>query len=189
MKEDLLRVMDKFYDNGKLAHGCNSSFIILIPKKDGICGLQNLRPISLIGSLYKIIAIVLANKLKQVVGKLNGESQSAFIKGHNILDSVVVLNEIIDEARRSKERQLIFKIDFAKAYDSVDWRYLFDMLQLMNFPTKWVGWMREWVTTASANVLVNGVPLESFLWNEGFVREILYRLSSSYWLLKDSICW
>lgn len=69
IKENLLRVLDEFLDNGKLAQGCNSSFLVLIPK-EGFLGLQNLRPILLISSLYKIIAKVLARRLKHVMGKI-----------------------------------------------------------------------------------------------------------------------
>lgn len=59
----------EFHENGKLARGCNASFIVLIPKKEGSCGINQMRPISLVGSLYKILTKVLANRLKSVVGK------------------------------------------------------------------------------------------------------------------------
>lgn len=59
-----MRVMHEFHSNGRLVKGSNSSFIVLIPKKDGASKLNHFRPISLIGSLYKIIAKVLASRLK-----------------------------------------------------------------------------------------------------------------------------
>lgn len=81
VKADLMRVMSKFFVNRKLTKGCNSSFIVLIPKREGSCGLQHFCPVSLIGSLYKIMAKVLARRMKSVVGKVIGDTQSAFIKG------------------------------------------------------------------------------------------------------------
>lgn len=57
---DLVRMMCEFHTNGKLIRGCNSSFIVLIPKKEGSCRINDMHPISLVGSIYKILAKVLA---------------------------------------------------------------------------------------------------------------------------------
>lgn len=54
------------------SHDCNSSFVVLIPKKEGAREFNQMRPISLIGSMYKIIAKVLAMRMKTVVGKIIG---------------------------------------------------------------------------------------------------------------------
>lgn len=63
---------------------------------------------------------MLASRLKSGLGKCISENQLAFLKGRFILDGVVVLNEIIEEAKKTKRKLLIFKADFAKAFDSVD---------------------------------------------------------------------
>lgn len=120
VKEDVMRMVREFHTNGKLVKGCNSSFIVLIPKIEGVGGINHLRPISLIGSIYKIIAKVLASRMKGIVDKLIGESPSAFHTWRNILDGVVVLNELLEEARQKKRRWIVFKVDFAKAFDSID---------------------------------------------------------------------
>lgn len=157
--------MTEFHNNGRLAKGCNDSFIVLIPKKEGCAGLKDFRPISLISSLYKIIAKVLARRMKVVMGKLIGDAQSAFIQGRNIMDGVVVLNEVIEDAKKSKVERLIVKVNFVKAYDSVDWTYLLGMLRSINFPNMWIKWIRECISTASANVIVNAVPPGPSSWN------------------------
>lgn len=66
----------------------------------GACSLKDFRPISLIGSLYKVISKVLVRRLKSVVGKLISKNQSAFLKDRFILDGVVALNEIIEDAKK-----------------------------------------------------------------------------------------
>lgn len=60
---------------------------------------------------------------------------------------------------KNKNKDLLpFKVDFEKASDSVEWKYLDDVMEKMSFPTLWRKWMRECVTTASTSVLVNGSP-------------------------------
>lgn len=70
--------------------------------------------------MYKIIAKILARHLKTVMDSIIGESQTAFLKGRNILDGVVILNEAIEDSKKNKKELLVFKVDFAKTYDSVD---------------------------------------------------------------------
>lgn len=60
----------------------------------------------------------------------------------------MVLNEIIEDTRKSKDRRLIFKIDFEKAYDSIKWDYLLKMLSIMKFTSKWIKWIKECVSSA-----------------------------------------
>lgn len=56
------------------------------------------------------------------------------------------------------KESLLFKVDFEKAYDSVDLKYLNEVMVNMNFPTLWRKWISENVGTATASVLVNGSP-------------------------------
>lgn len=162
LKEDFMRFLSEFHRNGKLANGINSTFIALIPKVQSPQGFNDLRPISLVGCLYKVLAKVLANRLKSVINKVVSDTQSAFVKGKQILDGILIANEVVDEARRLGRELILFKVDFEKAYDSVDFNYLDAVMAHMNFPTLWRKWIFECVGTAKASVLVNGCPTEEF---------------------------
>nr|GEY83678.1 putative RNA-directed DNA polymerase, eukaryota, reverse transcriptase zinc-binding domain protein [Tanacetum cinerariifolium] len=117
--------------------GCNSLFIALIPKILDANLVKDFRPISLIGSIYKISAKVLTNRLVGVLREIVNEVQSAFIADRQILDGPFILNEVIKWCKVKKKQALSFKVDFEKAYDSVRWDFLDDILCKFGFDDKW----------------------------------------------------
>lgn len=116
-----------------MTKGVNSTFIALIPKVDSPQRLADFLPISLVGCMYKVLAKVLADRLRSVMGFVESNSQSAFVRGKQILDGILIANEVVDEARRMNNELLLFKVDFEKAYDSVDLNYLNSVMVNMNF--------------------------------------------------------
>jgi hypothetical protein len=89
----------EFHRNGKLTKGINTTFIALIPKVYNPQKLNDFRPSSLVGSIYKVLAKVLANKLRQVVGSVVSEVQFDFVRERQSLDGILVANEVVDDAR------------------------------------------------------------------------------------------
>jgi hypothetical protein len=82
--------------------------------------LKDFWPISLVSDVYKIIAKVLANRLRRVVEKFISKPQNAFLKGRQILDSVLIANECLDSRIKSGEPGLLCKLDIEKAYDHIN---------------------------------------------------------------------
>ncbi|KAJ0744136.1 putative RNA-directed DNA polymerase [Helianthus annuus] len=166
-KEILMGVFNEFFSNGKISNGCNSSFVALIPKVKDPQLISEFRPISLVGSIYKIIAKVLANRLKLVISDISSPVQSAFVGGRNILDSPMIVGETVAWAKKSKVKLLVFKVDFAKAYDSLNWKFLLRLMEKMNFPSKWVMWIKGCLASGMGSVLVNGSPSKEFKYKRG----------------------
>jgi hypothetical protein len=77
--------------------------------------------------------------------KVIGSNQTGFIKGRNIFEGVVVLHEVLHELRISKQKGLILKIDFEKAYDRVNWNFLEQVLQGKGLPDQWICWVMSTV--------------------------------------------
>lgn len=94
LKDDVINFVLHFDKFGTLKRGCNSSFITLAPKVKDSISLVDYQPISLIGSMYKIITKLLANRLKTVIGGLIADAQSAYVEGRSILDGPLVINEL-----------------------------------------------------------------------------------------------
>nr|GEV31370.1 putative ribonuclease H protein At1g65750 family [Tanacetum cinerariifolium] len=94
--------------------------------------------------------------------KVVGDVQNAFIKGRYILDGVLIANETIDWIKRSKRKGIIFKVDFEKAYDCLNWRFLLDIMKRMGFGVKWCKWIESSLSSSSMSILVNGSPTEEF---------------------------
>jgi len=105
--------------------------------------------------MYKIITKALSCRIKRVLPVVIDDSQSSFLKDRGLLDSVLVANEVVEELRRYRRRDLCLKVDYEKAYDSVRWDFLFDMLHRLGFHSKWIMWIRGCLESALVSVLVN----------------------------------
>jgi hypothetical protein len=91
--------------------------VTMVPKIVCQQKINYFRPISLVGCLYKIVIKILEGRLKVILNSVISYSQYAFLEGRQILDCIVVLNEVVDEAKRARNSYLLFKADFEKAYD------------------------------------------------------------------------
>ncbi|KAM1060262.1 hypothetical protein TB1_024191 [Malus domestica] len=167
LKADILKVLEEFFESGIINAVTNETYICLIPKKADSVNLKDYRPISLVTSLYKVVAKVLATRLKNVMGSTISQSQGAFVKDRQILDAVLVANEVVEEVRQKKEEGLVFKIDFEKAYDHVDWRFLEEVLLRKGFGYRWRKWVLGCISTANFSVLINGRPRGKFKASRG----------------------
>ncbi|RZC11532.1 LINE-1 reverse transcriptase-like [Glycine soja] len=147
--------------------GSNASFIALIPKIKDPQSLNDYRPISLIGCVYKIVAKILAKRLALVLPHFIDERQTTFMKGRHILHGVLIANEVIVEAKLRKKPCMVFKVDFEKAYDSVSWGFLDYMLMRMGFCERWRKWINVCMSSATISILINGSPSQEFVPKRG----------------------
>nr|GEY49823.1 RNA-directed DNA polymerase, eukaryota [Tanacetum cinerariifolium] len=130
---DFCEAVEHFFKYGSFSKGCKSSFIALIPKVMDAKFVNDYRPISLIGSVYKVITKILANRLATIIAGLVSDTQSAFLADRQILDCPFILNEVLDWCKRKNKQAMFFKVNFAKAYDSVRWDFLIDVLEAFGF--------------------------------------------------------
>ena len=128
VKENILEMFKEFYEQNVFLKSLNNTFFVLLPKKGETEDLGDFRPISLLRGLYKLLAKVMANRLKKVIGKVVSPDQNVFVKGRQILDVSLIANEVIDVWQKMSEKGLIYKLDIEKAYDSINWQFLMKVM-------------------------------------------------------------
>lgn len=121
----------------------NYGIITLLPKVKEPNNIQQYRPICLLNCLYKLITTTLTLRLETVASNLIHRAQTAFMKKRNIMSGIACMHKILHETKINKETGIVLKLDFEKAYDKVNWNFLFDCLKMRGFQEKWCSWIME----------------------------------------------
>ena len=150
-----------FHERGSFVKSLNATFLVLVQKKRGAEDLKDFRSISLMRSLYKL----LANRIKKVMGKVISESQNAFVEGRQILDAVLIAN--VAARLKSNQGGMLCKLNIEKAYDHVSWKFLLVVLKKMGFEERWLKWIELCISTVKFSVLINSSPSGFFQSSRG----------------------
>ena len=134
----------------------NYGVISLIPKVKGADTIKQYRPITLINVPFKICSKAYATRLAPVAQRDLNHSQSGFLKGRNILEGLVVLQEIVHELKRTRQPAVLLKLDFEKAYDRVNWEFIREVLTRKGFESGFVHRIMHLVSGGQTAVSING---------------------------------
>jgi hypothetical protein len=107
-----------------------------------------------------LITKTLAIRLSRHIDRLISSSQSAFIKGRCIQDNFMYVRNLARAYNRTKTPALLFKLDISKAFDTVSWEYMLELLEHRGFSHRWRNWLSLIFTSAHSSVSLNGVPGE-----------------------------
>ncbi|XP_050211606.1 uncharacterized protein LOC126661785 [Mercurialis annua] len=119
MKDVSIEFFADFHGFNTLPKGINTSFMVLIPKVAGSANIKDYRPISLVNGFFKLLSKILSRRLAPLLTNMVSQNQHAFIKGRSIQDCSMIANELVHLANK-KEKMLVLKLDFHKAFDSID---------------------------------------------------------------------
>ena len=139
--KDFIDCIAEFFRSGSLPRRANMTWVTLIPKIDEAKEVKDFHLISMIGCLYKVVAKIFANRMRNVMDGLVGESETTFVHGTQILDSVLIANEVVNWVKKRRKKVVLMKLDFHKAYDSVRWSFVEQVLQHMGFSRTWRKWI------------------------------------------------
>lgn len=151
-----------FFDSLHLPRIINSVALALVPKCSNPSRIEEYRPISCCNSIYKCIAKMLARRLQKVLPSIISPNQTAFVPNRIIGDNIMLVQSICKDYHRNDGiPRCSFKLDIHKAFDSINWDFMFKTLEKMLFPARFINWLRICITSCMISVKINGA-LEGF---------------------------
>lgn len=156
-EESVSESCSSLLSNFNLPDPYKHTLITLIPKVKYSSSITDFRPISLCNTFYKVVAKVLASRLKLMLPSIINESQTAFIHARDIADSLALAHEISnDMKKRQNQRYFCAKLDLLKAFDSVNRNSIIHRLTQKGFPTKFVNWISACILNIPFSIVLNG---------------------------------
>ncbi|XP_021971338.1 uncharacterized protein LOC110866498 [Helianthus annuus] len=146
-----------FFSNGQILKQINHTILALVPKVETPNTVLDYRPISCCNVLYKCISKIITDRIKRGLGYLVNINQSAFVPGRKISDNILLTQELMHNYHVDRgPPRCALKIDIQKAYDTVSWSFLEEILIRFGFHQKMISWIMACVTTVSYSVSING---------------------------------
>lgn len=126
--------------------------------------MKKFQPIGLCNTIYKVITKIIANLIKSFLEKLIGPQQTSFLKGRWASDNAILIQEIVRHLchNKSSKRSLILKIDIEKAFDHLEWSFVYQTLLFFKFPPKITNLIMSCITTSRIAILVNSTKTDYF---------------------------
>jgi hypothetical protein len=174
IKDDLLALFWEFHCGLLPLHSLNFRTIILLTKCKDASKIQQYKPICLLNVSFNIFTKVLTNRIIELADKIIRPSHTAFIPGRNIMEGAMILHEMLHELHTQKKDGVIFKIDFEKVYDKVNWNFLQQALRPKGFHSTWCEWFKMVVQGGNVGIKINDHLGPYFQTKKALGKEILY---------------
>ncbi|XP_019228471.1 PREDICTED: uncharacterized protein LOC109209618 [Nicotiana attenuata] len=139
IKENLTAGVMEFFRAGKPLKVWNTTVLTLVPKSDHANTVGDYRSIACCNTIYKKVSKMLSNRLKLVLPDIISPNQSAYVAGRNIVQNILICQDLVRlYNRKQTTSSCLIKIDLKKAYDTVEWEFVEEMLHAMEFPQKYI---------------------------------------------------
>ena len=159
----LVACLNYAHNHGELSNSQKQAVITLLEKKGKDKRLiKNWRPISLINVDTKIASKALAKRLENILPDLIHYNQNAYVKGRSIFDAIRTIDDVLEYTKCSDQSGILVTIDFEKAFDSLDHRFLLKVLRTFNFGPSFIQWIRTFYSNVSSCVINNGFATSYF---------------------------
>ncbi len=165
--EGFTNLLNECFENEKLTESMRIAIIILLYKDGDKEVLKNWRPISLLNVDYKIIAKVIATRLRKVIGKVIRPDQTCGIPGRYIHENIIFTQDCIIYANNENKPLAIVSVDMSKAFDRVNRGFLHKILLKMNFGTQFCKWISTLYNETLSQISINGHISEVFVLSRG----------------------
>lgn len=154
---DVCESVLEFFNSGQILKQWNSTILSLVPKTVGATKIVDFRPIACCNTLYKVVSKLLAKRLKRSLPGIISRVQSAFIPGRLLVENVLLATELVKGFNwKSITPRGMFKVDLRKAFDTVRWSFVVQILKAMYFPQPFVNLIWQCVSTPFFSISING---------------------------------
>jgi hypothetical protein len=165
---EVVDAIKNFFDTGKLLKEVNATILTLVPKKINPASMGDFRPIACCNVIYKCITKILSNRILPILGDLVGTNQSAFIPNRSISENVLLAQELVKNYHKKDGKpRCTLKIDLMKAYDSINWEFILHCLHCFGLPLRFIGWIKECITSPRFSLSLNGTLVGYFEGKKG----------------------
>ena len=163
LKVFIRRAINEGYNEGKLSITQRQGLITCIPKGDKPKEfLKNWRPITLLNVIYKLASDCIAERIKSVLDKLISKDQTGFLSGRYIGENTRLIHDILHLTENLNIPGLLLIVDFEKAFDSISWKLIMNVLDFFNFGDSIKKWINVFYNDISSVVVQNGFLSDTF---------------------------
>ena len=164
----LVNSFNTAYNEGELSISQRRGVITLVPKEDScLSDLSNWRPITLLNLDYKIASKVIAKRIERFLPRLIHPDQTGFVKGRYIGQNIRLINDIMEQTKLQNIPGILLLLDFRKAFDTIEWSFIQNTLNLLNFGDGIKRWVSTFYTSPESAVLNNGFSTNYFQLSRG----------------------
>ena len=143
--------------------------------------IKNWQPLALLNVDYKLLSGVLASRLKQVLPKIISMEQKGFLENRYIGENIRTLYDVMQYLNEKEKLGMLLQIDFEKAFDSIEWKYINVILERYNFGGDFIKWFNIIYKNSSSYVINNGHFSEFFNYQGHVDKVILLAHIFSFW--------
>lgn len=154
---DVIAAVRDFFISSYMPRQTNATVLSLIPKVPGASSLSDFRPISLCNTVYKIISKILASRLKIFTEEAVQGNQVGFVKGRVLCENVLLASELVSGFQKpGRTRRGCIQLDISKAFDSIEWEFILNILHAYELPELFIKWIRLCISSPHYSISLNG---------------------------------
>ncbi|GFY91064.1 hypothetical protein Acr_07g0012600 [Actinidia rufa] len=150
---DFTAAIKEIFSSGELLKQINHAVLALIPKSKNADRVEEFKPIACCNVIYKVISKLIVTRLVGVLPSIIDPAQAAFVQKKSMKYNIFLLQELLRQyGRKRSSPRCILNVDLRKAFDTLDWDFVQDMLSALQFPPKFIEWIMTCISSTSYSI-------------------------------------